>query len=223
MKKRVLMVVTSADRLANGDATGLWLEEFAVPYRIFQQAGFDISVVNPMGGETPIDPRSGDELHAHPEWSEAARLLRDLPPLDANIDPHHFDAIFLAGGHGTVVDLPNNPRLITLLTVMDRHHKIISAVCHGPVGFVGPTKEDGTPLVAGRTLTAFSDEEERAVGLDQAVPFLLESKLRELGAKVVVGDKFTEHVIRDGHWITGQNPPSSAKTAQTVVDALLNG
>ena len=220
MSKKILIVVTSAARMSNGEATGLWLEEFAVPFRVFQQAGFDMLVASLQGGETPIDPRSGQELLTHPEWAEAAERLKHAQRLDGTLRAEDFDAIFLPGGHGTVFDLPGNPILGKLLVDFDARGKIVSAVCHGPSGFVGPIRADGKPLVAGRTLAAFTDQEERAVGLDKAVPFLLESRLKELGATVTTAGDFSVHALRDGNFVTGQNPPSSARTAELVVEAL---
>ena len=206
--------------MSNGETTGLWLEEFAVPFRVFQQAGHEMLVASIKGGETPIDPRSGQEILAHPEWAEAAERLKHTQRLDGTLKAKDFDAIFLPGGHGTVFDLPGNALLGKLLVAFDAQDKIVSAVCHGPSGFVGPIRADGQPLIAGRTLAAFTDQEERAVGLDQAVPFLLESRLKELGATVVTAPDFSVHALRDGNFITGQNPPSSARTAELVVDAL---
>jgi putative intracellular protease/amidase len=220
MSKKILIVVTSAERMANGEATGLWLEEFAVPYLVFQQAGYELHVASIKGGETPIDPRSGQELLTHPAWAEAAERLKHTQRLSESMHAQDFDAIFLPGGHGTVFDLPGNALLGKLLVDFDARGKIVSAVCHGPSGFVGPIRADGKPLVAGRTLAAFTDQEERAVGLDKAVPFLLESRLKELGATVITAADFSVQALRDGNFITGQNPPSSARTAELVVEAL---
>jgi putative intracellular protease/amidase len=220
MSKKILIVVTSAARMTNGEATGLWLEEFAVPFLVFQQAGYEMVIASIQGGETPIDPRSGQELLTHPAWAEAAERLKQTQRLDGSTQAQDFDAIFLPGGHGTVFDLPGNGLLGQLLVDFDARGKIVSAVCHGPSGFVGPLRADGKPLVAGRTLAAFTDQEERAVGLDKAVPFLLESRLKELGATVITAADFSVHALRDGNFITGQNPPSSARTAELVVEAL---
>ncbi|WP_443191762.1 type 1 glutamine amidotransferase domain-containing protein [Pseudomonas indica] len=220
MSRHVLIVVTSADRMPNGEATGLWLEEFAVPYHVFKEAGYRITVASPKGGETPIDPRSRDELQDHPEWTEVAEMLRHTGMLDSRLKAADFDAIFLPGGHGTMFDLPGHPELGRLLAEFDEQGKVWAAVCHGPAGFVGPKRADDLPLVEGREMTAFTDSEEHAVGLEKAVPFLLESTLRELGAIMKTAPDFSAYAIRDRNLITGQNPPSSAKTAQLVVEAL---
>lgn len=222
MSKHILMVLTSADRLLNGEATGLWLEEFAVPYGVFKAAGYRIKVVSPKGGATPIDPRSSEDAGSHPEWAEARDVLRHTEALDRQLSARDFDAIFLPGGHGTVFDLPGHPVLGKLLADFDDQGRIWSAVCHGPAAFIGVTRKGGVPLVEGRNLTAFSDSEEMAVGLQQAVPFLLESTLRELGALVRVGPDFAVQVVRDRNLITGQNPASSELDARRVVEALEN-
>lgn len=218
MSRHILMVVTSADRLLNGEPTGLWLEEFAIPYTIFADAGCRIRVASPEGGATPLDPNSLEEQR--PEWERALQVLRDTEVLDTRLDVRDFDAIFLPGGHGTVFDLPGHPVLSRLLSDFDSNGKVWSAVCHGPSAFVGALRKDDRPLVEGRQLTAFSDAEEMAMGLEQAVPFLLESTLRELGALVGVGENFAPHVIRDGNLITGQNPASSELAARRVLEAL---
>lgn len=218
MSRHILMVVTSADRLLNGDPTGLWLEEFAIPYQVFIEAGCRVRVVSPEGGATPLDPNSLKEQR--PEWGRAVQALRDTELLDTRLDARDFDAIFLPGGHGTVFDLPGHPVLSRLLGDFDAQGKVLAAVCHGPSAFVGAMRKDGQPLVEGRQLTAFSDAEEMAMGLEQAVPFLLESTLRELGALMGVGENFAAHVIRDRNLITGQNPASSELAARRVLEAL---
>lgn len=220
MARQILIVVTSADRLLNGEATGLWLEEYAVPYQVFRQAGFCITTLSLKGGRAAIDPRSGDELVEHPEWAEAEQALGQVGLLDDRVRAEDFDAIFLPGGHGTMFDLPDNPILGRLLADFDARGKVWAAVCHGPAAFIGARRADGLPLVEGRRMTAFTDAEEYAVGLQEAVPFLLESTLRELGAILETAADFSVHVVRDRNLVTGQNPASSAKTAQAVMDAL---
>jgi|SRR5690554_4875299 len=218
MSRHILMVVTSADRLLNGEPTGLWLEEFAVPYQVFIEAGCRVRVASPEGGATPLDPNSLKEQR--PDWDRAVQALRDTEALDTRLDARDFDAIFLPGGHGTVFDLPGHPVLGRLLRDFDALGKVWSAVCHGPSAFVGAQRKDGQPLVEGRQLTAFSDAEEMAMGLEQAVPFLLESTLRELGALVGVGESFAPYVVRDRNLVTGQNPASSELAARRVLEAL---
>jgi putative intracellular protease/amidase len=135
-------------------------------------------------------------------------------------DAEGFDAVFLPGGHGTMFDFPDNETLQYVIQQFAENHKVVSAVCHGPAGLVNVTLKDGTPLVKGKVVTAFTDEEEREMELDRHMPFLLESKLREKGADFQTGPKWTDHSVRDGNLITGQNPQSSKSTAEKVVEAL---
>lgn len=214
----ILMIVTSAGTMPNGHPTGLWLEEFAVPYTTLRDAGHVITVASPKGGKTPIDPRS-DEAARHPQWSEAGQRLQDTLPLDG-LHAADYAAVFIPGGHGTMFDFPDNPQLGALLADFHAQGKPIASVCHGPAAFVGVTRADGKPLVAGYTLTAFSDTEEKLVGLDDVVPFLLSKRLRELGGNVENSVPMLSHVKQDRQLITGQNPKSSAKAAELLVKAL---
>lgn len=216
---QVLMVVTSANETGAGKPTGLWLEEFAVPYLKFKEAGFQITIASIKGGEAPVDPRSLEDKAKVQQWSQAVALLKKTKPL-AKVNPVQFDAIFLPGGHGTMFDLPNNKTLQQLLHQFSKSGKVIAALCHGPAGFVGARKGDGTPLVAGLTVTSFTDEEEKAIQLDKEMPFLLETKLREEGAKFVAGEKWASHVEVDGKMVTGQNPASSEAVADAVIKLL---
>ncbi|HZG70963.1 MAG TPA: type 1 glutamine amidotransferase domain-containing protein, partial [Chondromyces sp.] len=133
-----------------------------------------------------------------------------------------FDAIFLPGGHGTMFDFPNNETLLYVLQQFAEEGKVIGSVCHGPAGLVNVTYKDGTPLVKGKTLTAFTDEEEIEMQLEKHMPFLLETKLREKGANFVREEKWTDFSVRDGQLVTGQNPQSSRSTALKVTEALEN-
>ena len=141
-------------------------------------------------------------------------------PVFTSIDPTGYDALFLPGGHGTMFDYPGSEELARLVERFDREGKIVAAVCHGPAGLVSAKNADGTPLVAGRRVAAFTDSEERAVGLDDAVPFLLETRLKELGAKHEGGPDFKPFALRDGNLVTGQNPASATRTAELVMEAL---
>lgn len=217
--KEILMVVTSADRIAEGKPTGLWLEEFAVPYLLFRQAGFSVTVASPKGGVAPIDPRSLADAAKHKEWETAASVLKETVPL-ARVTPEKYTAIILPGGHGTMFDFPGDRHLKELLRQFSASDKVIAAVCHGPAGLVGGTGADGKPLVAGKTITAFTDAEEKAINLDKEMPFLLETKLREEGATFVAGEKWAAHVQVDGKLVTGQNPASSEGVAKAVIRLL---
>jgi putative intracellular protease/amidase len=217
--KQVLMVVTSADQMTDGKPTGLWLEEFAVPYLMFKEAGFNVTVASPKGGKAPVDARSLKEGTHVFEWARAIIELETTIKLD-QVGTQGYDAIFLPGGHGTMFDFPNNPDLTRLLNGFVKEDKVIAAVCHGPAGLVGAKKVDGTPLVNGKTVTAFTDAEEVAVELDMVMPFMLETRLREQGAKFVEGKKWAANVQVDGKLITGQNPASSKAAAEAVIQLL---
>jgi putative intracellular protease/amidase len=218
----ILIIVTSAGTMPNGERTGLWLEEFAVPYDTLRDAGHEITVASPKGGATPIDPRSDKDAGKHPEWNEASQRLQQTQPL-AGLRAEDYAAVFIPGGHGTMFDFPDNPELGALLADFFAQGKPVASVCHGPAALVGVTREDGKPVVEGYTLTAFSDTEEKLVGLDDAVPFLLSKRLRELGAHVENGVPMLSHVRQDRQLITGQNPNSSGKAAELLVKALEQG
>ncbi len=216
----VLMVVTSHDRVDESHPTGLWFEEFAIPYAIFRESGIQVTVASPLGGQTPLDPNSRPTPEQESRWVEAQGRLQDTLALDALTDAG-YDAVFLPGGHGTMFDLPDNDRLRQLLQQMEAQGRVIAAVCHGPAGLVNVRREDGRPLVEGRRVTGFTDAEEREVQLDTRVPFLLETRLRELGARFEAAPNWTDHTLTDGNLVTGQNPQSSASCARAVVEALL--
>jgi putative intracellular protease/amidase len=216
---RILMVVTSAAKLPNGESTGLWLEEFAVPYEVFKKAGAAITVASPRGGSAPIDPRSKPNEAEAARWQEASDKLAMTVPLSA-VKAEDFDAIFLPGGHGTMFDFPGNRELMQLLRDFDSANKRIAAVCHAPAALVTALDAAGAPLVQGKPITGFTDSEERAVQLQDQVPFLLETRLRELGADFKVGPDFQPHTQRAGRLITGQNPASSEPAARLLLEAL---
>lgn len=218
-KPRILILSTGAAKMTSGKPTGLWLEEFATPYQAFTKAGFDIIVATPSGGDIPVDPRSEPTPEQTTEWADAAKKLTDTLPL-SKVDAASLDAVFIPGGHGAMFDLAKDEGTAKLLTDLNARGKIIAAVCHGPAALVGAKGTDGKPLVAGKTVATFTDDEERAVELDKEMPFLLETKLRELGAKIDKKTNFTAHAVRDGNLITGQNPPSSEPVARLVIEAL---
>jgi putative intracellular protease/amidase len=217
--KRILMVVTNHTTITDDHKTGLWLEEFAVPFLIFKNKGYDVKVTSIEGGEVPLDPNSINEKN--PDWVTAEEELKHTVKLSKD-DASGFDAIFLPGGHGTMYDFPDNETLLYILQQFAEEGKVIGSVCHGPAGLVNAAYTDGTSLVKGKTLTAFTDEEEVEMELDEHMPFLLESTLRLRGANFVSGEKWTDFSVRDGNLVTGQNPQSSKSTADKVVDAIEN-
>jgi putative intracellular protease/amidase len=218
---KILIVTTSHDRFegANPHPTGVWLEEFALPYLELAANGVEMTIASPKGGAMPIDPRSLPTPAQETAWHSAIAASQQTIALSA-VTSTEFDAIFLPGGHGPMFDLPDNRDLQQLLREFHEAGKIIAAVCHGPVGLVGATRSDGTPLVKDRVLTAYTDSEEVAAKLDKEVPFILEQRLRELGAIFIAGENKADHIERDGNLITGQNPASSASIARSIVTAL---
>jgi len=218
-RKSILMVVTSHGRIDAEHPTGLWFEEFAVPFKMFRERGFRVTVASPRGGAVPIDPRSEPKDKNSQDAKAALDALKSTKELRA-VNPSAFDAMFVPGGHGTMYDLANNPTLAKYIGYFAERDKVIGSVCHGPASFVGAMRADGTPVVMNRRVTAFTNAEERAVELDQHMPFLLESRLRELGAKVETAENWEDHVVVDGHLVTGQNPQSSGRAAEAVINLL---
>jgi putative intracellular protease/amidase len=221
---RVLIVTTSHARMGDtGKKTGLWFEELATPYWAFRDAGADVTISSIAGGQVPIDATSmeGEIAESVTRFQADAAAMRQLESsvAVAGLSAEAFDAVFLPGGHGTMWDLPDNADLIRLLESAWAQGKIVSAVCHGPAGLVNVRDAAGQPIVAGRRVSSFTNSEEAAVGLADAVPFLLETRLAELGARVEKASDFQPYAIRDGQLVTGQNPASSAEVARLVLDA----
>ncbi len=183
-------------------------------------------MASPGGGAAPYDPKSLGEEAQRPasvkrflEDEEALSQVRATLPL-AEVQAEAWDAIFLCGGHGAMWDLPVDARLGKVLGAAFDAGRVVSAVCHGPAGLVGARARDGKPIVAGRRLTAFSNEEEAAIQLTGVVPFLLQSRLTELGGRFESAAPWQPHAVRDGNLVTGQNPQSSARVAALVLEAL---
>lgn len=215
---KVLMVVTSHDNIEQTQPTGLWLEEFAVPYNEFRANGIQVVVASIQGGRAPVDPRSKPTPQQEKLWGDAITALSNTMPIAA-ASPMDYDAVFLPGGHGTMFDLPRSTHLTNILEQMAAD-KIVAAVCHGPAAFVTAPGTDRKSIVSGKTITSFTDAEELAAGMETKMPFLLESTLRRLGAKFVAKPNWSDHVEIDGNLITGQNPQSSLSTARAVIVAL---
>ncbi|WP_028547795.1 type 1 glutamine amidotransferase domain-containing protein [Paenibacillus sp. UNC451MF] len=220
MGKQILMVVTSHSDMQEDKKTGIWLSEFAEAYLAFQENGYEVTVASPKGGTAPIDP-SGVDDQTPQEISDAAKHLENTKKLD-DVTAEGFQVIFLPGGHGTMFDLPENQKLQQLLREFYEAGKTVAAVCHGPAGLVGATLSNGQPLIAGKRVNAFTDREEAATGLGSNLPFLLESKIRDLGAIFVAAPNWNTHVEVDGNLITGQNPQSTLAVTKAVLNKLGN-
>ena len=223
---KILMVLTSHDRLGEtGQKTGFWLEEFAAPYYVFKEAGADIVLASPMGGQPPLDPKS-DAPDAQTaatvrfnEDAEALSALANTRPLKDVVDAE-FDAVFYPGGHGPMWDLAEDADSIRLIEQTFSAGKPVAAVCHGPAVFRHPRGALGEPLVKDKRVTGFSDEEEAAVGLADIVPFSLEDALKRNGARYERGAVWQSYVVTDGRLVTGQNPASSEAAAHEVLRLL---
>lgn len=225
MAKKVLIICTSADKLG-GKETGCWMEEVAAPYFLFKEKGYDITIASIKGGEVPFDEASLNPPFLTKEAEKflldeaCMKLVTESIPL-SDVNPDNFDAVFVPGGHGTVVDEPDNPELAKLLGKMWDDGKVVAAVCHGPVAFANAKDASGEPIVKGRKVTGFSNSEEKAVAKYDDVPFTPETKLTELGGKYERGaSDWAPHAVRDGKLVTGQNPASSAAVGELIIEAL---
>ncbi|MEM7641005.1 MAG: type 1 glutamine amidotransferase domain-containing protein [Pseudomonadota bacterium] len=225
---RVLITLTSHDRLGDtGRQTGFYFDEMAAPYWALRDAGHEVGLASIAGGVAPHDPTSlADDPAERPaavtrfqDDSAAMAALSDTKAI-ADVDPADWDAIFVPGGHGTMWDLPDSDALAKAISAIYAKGGVVGAVCHGPAGLVGATKEDGRPLVEGKTIATFTDAEEDAVELTDVVPFALESRLRDLGATIQTAPNFEPNVVRDGRLVTGQNPASAEPVGKLLVEAL---
>lgn len=222
----ILMVLTSHDQLGDtGEKTGFWLEEFAAPYYALKDAGHNVTIASPKGGQPPLDPKSDrpefqtDATRRFNEDKAAQAELAATRKLD-EIEPAQFDAVFYPGGHGPLWDLAESPKSRSIIETTLRAGKPVALVCHAPAVLRDVTNEDGTPLVRGKRITGFTNSEEEAVGLTEVVPFLLQDKLSELGAEFSQVADFQPYAVRDGLLITGQNPASSEPAAKALLEAL---
>lgn len=220
--KKILIVTTNyhGDDASEIKETGVWLEEFAVPYLVFKDTGYEITVASPLGGLSPVDEKSMSCSNPQ-EWDQCIKILRDTTRL-SEVDYKDYDALFIPGGHGPMFDLANDELLKEIVEYFYEHNKIISAVCHGPAGLISAKTKDGQSILQDKKVTCFTNKEEHIVKLDEAVPFLLETKIRELGARFEDAKPWSEHVCvcMDGKLITGQNPQSALLLAEKVVEAF---
>lgn len=223
---KILMVLTSHDQLGDtGRKTGFWLEEFAAPYFVFRDAGVDVSLASPKGGQPPLDPKSNepgfqtDDTHRFEADPAAKAALANTTKL-AEIRAGDYDSVFFPGGHGPLWDLTNDRHALSLIETMLAAGKPVALVCHAPGILMNVKASDGTPIVKGRTVTGFTNSEEDAVHLIDVVPYLLEDELKDQGAKFSATADWAVHVVQDGLLITGQNPASSKEGARTLLNAL---
>ncbi|MEM0543779.1 type 1 glutamine amidotransferase domain-containing protein [Flavobacterium sp. j3] len=223
---KILFVVTShADLGTSGEKTGFWIEEFATLYYVLSDAGAEITIASPKGGQPPVDPKS--EL-IDAQTDSTNRFYKDNTLVDkmahtlklADIKYDDFDAVFYPGGHGPLWDLANDVDSIKLIENFYNHQKPIAFVCHAPAALVNTKAKNGNPLVKGKHLTSFSNTEEAAVKLVKVVPFLLEDELTKQGAIYSKEADWSSYTKQDGLLITGQNPASSEAVAKLLLAAL---
>lgn len=224
--KKILMVLTSHDKLGDtGKKTGFWLEEFAAPYYAFKDAGAQVLLASPLGGQPPLDPKSDAPDAQTPATvrfngdTEAIAVLAQTRKLAEVVDAD-VDAVFYPGGHGPLWDLVDDADSLKLIEKNFAAGKPVAAVCHGPAVLRNAKGALSQPLVKDKRVTGFSNEEEAAAQLTQVVPFLLEDALKAQGAHYEAGAAFQPHVVVDGRLVTGQNPASSEPAAQAVLKLL---
>lgn len=220
------MVLTNHEDMGNtGKKTGWYLPEMAHPYHVFKKAGFSMTLVSPKGGKAPLDPSSLEAFKEDPVCkefladSEAMKAVDNTIALEA-VDPTKFDVVFCVGGHGPMFDLPDNKTLEKAVTTIYEKGGIASAVCHGPAGIVNTKLSNGEYLVKGKKVTCFTDKEEEMMKLVEAMPFLLETKLKEHGAVFENADPWQSCVSCDQRVVTGQNPASATPLAEKIVELL---
>lgn len=223
---KILMVLTSHDQLGDtGKKTGFWLEEFAAPYYVFKDAGAEITLASPKGGQPPLDPKSAvaDALTDATKRFQGDNSAQDQlanTHLLSTISADGFDGIFFPGGHGPLWDLAEDADSIELIQDFAADDRPIGAVCHAPAIFKHPKGADGKPLVAGKNVTGFTNTEEDGVGLTKIVPFLVENMLKANGGLYHKGADWSSFVVTDGKLVTGQNPASSEEAAQKLLALL---
>jgi len=222
---KILMVLTSHDQLGNtGRKTGFWLEEFAAPYFVFRDAGAELTLASPKGGQPPLDPKSDLPENQTPAMERfkqdetAQKALASTVRLE-DVKAEDFDTVFYSGGHGPMWDLAESPVSIALLESFYNSGKPIALVCHSP-GVLRHVKYNGEPLVKGKRVTGFTNGEEEEVQLTHVVPFLVEDELLRLGATFEKLANWHPFSVVDGRLITGQNPASSTSAAQALMKLL---
>ncbi len=226
---KVLIVLTSHDELGDtGLKTGFWLEELAAPYYRFKEAGWEITLASPKGGQPPLDPKSNepgsqtDDTRRFEADPEATKALANTVRLDS-VSAGDFDAVFYSGGHGPLWDLAEDTVSARLIESTLRSGKPVGLVCHAPGVLRHVVNEDGTPLVSGKKVTGFANSEEEAAQLTDIVPFLVEDELTKLGGVYSKTGDWQPYVLKDGLLITGQNPASSAPAADALIGLLNTG
>lgn len=211
---RILMIVTNADKLDENHKTGVWFEEFAVPYLRLKDKGYFITVASLKGGKAPLDPAS-DNLIDDIKWHDAKKALEDTTPLES-IDYNFYDALVIPGGHGPMIDLAQSELMGEIVNNFDNNNKLIAAICHGPAALLPAGKE----FLEGRKVTCFTNEEEKEANKASVIPFSLEDSLKEKGALFLEMPAGEINVVKDQNLITAQNYQSVEEFTCTILDSL---
>jgi putative intracellular protease/amidase len=223
MSKHVLIIATSHHELGHtGRPTGVWAEELSTPYYALVDAGFDVTLASPKGGQTPWAQDSvKNEPSVQRFLSDPVAMAKfNAAQATSQMKAHDFEAIFLPGGHGVMWDTATDISTARLVADFFNANKPIAAVCHGSAGLIQAQRQDGQSILLGKKINSFTNEEETAAGLMDVVPFHLETKLRALGGLFEHGPTWAAFAVRDGNLITGQNPASSALVARHLMAAL---
>ncbi|MGJ5641388.1 type 1 glutamine amidotransferase domain-containing protein [Formosa sp. S-31] len=221
MKKKILFVVTSHDKKANGDATGYYLSEVAHPWKVLTEAGYEIDFVSPKGGTPPVDGFDLKDPVNKEFWENELyqnKISNSMKPSD--VTPSDYLAIYYAGGHGAMWDLPNDTAIAEIAANIYEANGVVGAVCHGPAGIVNIKLSDGKYLIDGKKVNGFTNEEEELVGLTKVVPFLLEDQLKEHGGIYEKSEPWQVHVVSDQRLVTGQNPQSATEVGEAILEIL---
>ena len=222
MNKKILFVVTSHDKKGNtNESTGYYLGEVSHPWEVLHHAGYEIDFVSPQGGKAPVDGFNLNDSVNSKFWNDSIyryKVEHTLKP--SEVKPDEYAAIFYAGGHGAMWDFADNIELAAIAANIYEKDGIVAAVCHGPAALVNIKLSNGNYLVNGKKINAFTNEEETAVGLEKVVPFLLETKLIERGAKFEKSGLWQPHITSDHRVITGQNPQSAKGVGEAILSAL---
>ena len=223
---KVLIVLTSHSELGDtGEKTGFWIEEFAAPYYVLSDAGVELTITSPKGGQPPVDPKSESPDAQTPATK---RFYSDNKAIDkvahteklSEVKQADYDAVFYPGGHGPLWDLATDAISVSLIEDFSKNNKPMAFVCHAPAALVNVKAPNGEPLIKGKEITGFSNSEEEAVNLTKVVPFLLEDEMKRLGGQYSNGADWGIYVKKDGLLITGQNPASSEAAARALLEIL---
>jgi putative intracellular protease/amidase len=229
---KILMVVSGADSMTMSDGTehptGYWAEEVAASHKLFRDAGVDVDIATPGGVKPTVDQVSldpevvggEDEVKRFRDYLDSIADELERPMTLADVAASDYDAIFIPGGHGPMVDLAEDADMGRMLIEADGREQLIAPLCHGPAALLSATRDDGSFAFAGRKLTVFTDEEELNGGTGEKTPWFVETELRKRGAEVETGPAWQSKVVVDGNLISGQNPASSVDTAQQVLETL---